>query len=179
MDAPLIKGHALLDEGFPSFAHHEDGYVEHGAPRQPDLRLWFFEQEKAALAGGDAGAVGGADDFALGQAPAAGLGVEHAPHQDWFIGFEGGMVAHFQSQGEAGAGKMPHRVGHHLIQQGGQDAAMDDAGPALELPRQRNLGFGRQLGFPVGNGDLQPPGIVLAADKAVIIGDGNSHSIPR
>ncbi len=42
-----------------------------------------------------------------------------------------------------------------------------------------SLGFGRHLGFPVGNRDLQPPGIVLAADKAVIIGDGHSHEILR
>ena len=29
LQALLIEGHTLLDEGFPSFAHHEDGYVEH------------------------------------------------------------------------------------------------------------------------------------------------------
>ena len=60
------------------------------------------------------------------------------------------MEARLQAQGEAGAGKVPHRVGHHLIRPGGQDAAVDDAGPALELPGQRQLGFGRHLGFPVG-----------------------------
>ena len=89
------------------------------------------------------------------------------------------MEAHLQAQGKAGGGKMPHRVGHHLIQQGGQDAAVNDVGPALEFPGQRQLGLGRHLGFPVGNRDLQPPGVVLAADKAVIGVNGRSHDIPR
>jgi hypothetical protein len=29
LQALLIEGQALLDEGFPGFAHHEDGYAEH------------------------------------------------------------------------------------------------------------------------------------------------------
>ena len=29
LQALLIEGQALPDEGFPGFAHHEDGYGEH------------------------------------------------------------------------------------------------------------------------------------------------------
>ena len=53
------------------------------------IKALFIEEQKPALARGDAGAVGPADDFALGQAAAATLGVEHPPDQDFFIGFEG------------------------------------------------------------------------------------------
>jgi len=82
--------------------------VEHGAPREENLRLFGIEQEKPALAGGDANP---SARRMISPRPGGGcgFGVEHAPHQDFLIGFEGRMEAHFQARVRPG-GEMPHRV---------------------------------------------------------------------
>ena len=92
--------------------------------------------------------------------------------EDGFIGLQGMMETHLHADRHARPGKAPHRVGHHFIEQCGEDAPVDDVSPPLVLPGQSQLGLGRLLLRKIGHLNLQPPGVVPAADKAIIVGDG-------
>lgn len=117
-------------------------------------------------------AVGQADDLRFGLAAAAVAGLEHPPDSDRFLRFEGLVKAHFHPQGNPWTGEAPDCVGHQLIKQRGQDAAVDHLGPALVFPGEGELGFRGQLRLGIPHLDLKPQGVVLTANETIVVGQG-------
>ena len=67
---------------------------------------------------------------------------EAAADDDLFLRGQSAAVLHFLTQSQGRSHEPPYGMGHNLIQQGRQDAAVDYILPTLELPDQLQAGLG-------------------------------------